>query len=270
MPKIVNHAEYRRELLEKAFNLFTLKGYNNVNMREIASEIGVSTGTLYHYFSSKEKMLAEMILWIGTQNTEEYVQRTLGIDSLKDRFDMIVNFWREKGELYEKILLLGFDMYRNTPIEQWKAIYEAFAERYIVGMSERLNISRQLARFIFIYFLGLSFHGIASDSMEAYNREIDFLDTLLRPIVVDAHQNLDRASQKIKNIYKKHLINEDVRETSKRFREVFRSIFADVPTDEEKKTRKVQGRDRAQKKQNKKDASRIHPKTITGRRRNHE
>jgi len=186
MPKIVNHDEYRQNILEKSFHLFTSKGYNNINMKEIAAEIGVSTGTLYHYFPSTEKMLAEMISWIGYENTEEYIKRTSSVESIHDRFDMIVDYWKEKGRLYENILLLAFDMYRNTDMEQWKPLYSIFAERYTAGMSERLNISRQFARSIFIYFLGLSFHLIATDSTDEYNKQVDFLDIILRPLIVTA------------------------------------------------------------------------------------
>jgi AcrR family transcriptional regulator len=226
MPKIVNHDEYRQALLEKSFHLFTRKGYSNVNMKEIAAEVGVSTGTLYHYFPSKERILAEMISWAGLENTEEYIRRTISIENIKDRFDMIISLWREKGELYEKILLLGFDMYRNTDIKQWKTVYEVFAERYIAGMSERLNISRQFARSIFIYFLGLSFHGIATNSSEEYNKEIDFLDVIFRPLIVDAHEDVDKASQKFKKVHKTFLANEDIEKTSQRFKEVFKTFLA--------------------------------------------
>jgi len=226
MPKIVNHDEYRLELLGKSFHLFTHKGYTNVSMKEIAEEIGVSTGTLYHYFPSKEKILAEMISSIGLQNTEEYINRTNSVESIRDRFDMIVDFWREKGELYEKILLLGFDMYRNTGLDKWKPVYAVFAERYVAGMAERLNISRQFARSIFIYFLGLSFHAIATDSMEEYNKEIDFLDVILRPLIVDADEDIDKASLKFKKVYKTFLANKDINKTSQQFKEVYESFFA--------------------------------------------
>jgi len=206
MPKIVNHDEYRQKLLEKSYDLFTRKGYNNINMKEIAAEIGVSTGTLYHYFPSKENMLAEMISWIGMENTEEYIKRTSSVESIRDRFDMIVDYWKEKGKLYENILLLAFDMYRNTDIEHWKPLYDTFAERYTAGMSERLNISRQFARSIFIYFLGLSFHAIATGSdTDEYNKQVDFLDIIFRPLIVDANKDMDEAAQKFKEVYKTFL-----------------------------------------------------------------
>ena len=238
MPKIVNHDEYRQKILAKSFNLFTRKGYNNITMDEIAKEIGASKGILYHYFPSKEKILAEMITSIGFENTEEYIHRTMALENIKDRFDVIVNFWREKGELYEKILLLGFDMYRNTDIKKWKQVYEIFAERYVSGMAERLNISRQFSRSIFIYFLGLSFHAIATDSIEEYNKEIDFLDVIFRPLIVDAHEDIDEASEKFKKIYKTFLANEDMEKTSQQFKKVFKTLFTNMPVDQKDAVKK--------------------------------
>ncbi|MCX5849841.1 MAG: TetR/AcrR family transcriptional regulator [Deltaproteobacteria bacterium] len=212
MPKIVNRNEYRQKLLEKSLYLFSRKGYHNINMKEIAAEIGVSTGTLYHYFPSKENMLAEMIAWIGDKNVEEYIQRTSSIESIKDRFDMIVDFWKEKSELYENIVLLAIDMYRNTDIEQWKAVYSFFSERYTAGMSERLNISRQFARSIFIYFIGLSFHSLAFDGDGEYNKQIDFLDTIFRPPIVDAPEDMEKAAQNFKKVTRTFLMNSLVTE----------------------------------------------------------
>ena len=214
MPKIVNHEEYRQELLEKSLHLFTGKGYHNINMKEIAEEIGVSTGTLYHYFPSKESMLAEMIAWIGDKNVDEYIRRTSSVENVRDRFDMIVDFWKEKGELYENIMLLAIDMYRNTDIEQWKAVYSFFAERYTAGMSERLNISRQFARSIFIYFIGLSFHSLAFDGPDEFHKQIDFLDIIFRPPIVEAPQDMEKAAQKFKEITRTFLMNSLVTETA--------------------------------------------------------
>jgi Bacterial regulatory proteins, tetR family. len=37
MPKIVNHEQYRKELLGKCFNLFAEKGYAAITMRQISA-----------------------------------------------------------------------------------------------------------------------------------------------------------------------------------------------------------------------------------------
>ena len=59
MPKIVDHEQYRKELLGKCFDLFAQKGYGSITMRQIAQGLGVSTGTLYHYFPSKQALFEQ-------------------------------------------------------------------------------------------------------------------------------------------------------------------------------------------------------------------
>lgn len=80
MPKIVNHDEYREKILEKSLSLFTRRGYFNINMRQLAAEIDVSTGTLYNYFPSKKDILAAMIAWIGNKNVDEYIHLTSSVE----------------------------------------------------------------------------------------------------------------------------------------------------------------------------------------------
>lgn len=68
MPKIVDHEQYRKELLDKCFDLFALKGYDSITMRQIAEGLGVSTGTLYHYFPSKQILFEQLVQEICEQD----------------------------------------------------------------------------------------------------------------------------------------------------------------------------------------------------------
>lgn len=56
MPKIVDHEAYRAELAAGAIQVFRRHGFHGLGMRKIAEEIGVSKGTLYHYFPSKKAL----------------------------------------------------------------------------------------------------------------------------------------------------------------------------------------------------------------------
>ena len=57
------HGESRRcQILRVVTSLFGQNGYDRVGMRDIASAIGITTGSLYHYFAGKEEMLAEIML----------------------------------------------------------------------------------------------------------------------------------------------------------------------------------------------------------------
>lgn len=53
-------AERRREeILEAAVRLFCERGYEGTTIRDIAREIGVAEGLLYHYFSGKAELISE-------------------------------------------------------------------------------------------------------------------------------------------------------------------------------------------------------------------
>lgn len=51
----------RGELLDGAFALFAARGYHALSMRDLAGELGVTTGALYHWFVGKPELFAAML-----------------------------------------------------------------------------------------------------------------------------------------------------------------------------------------------------------------
>lgn len=56
-----NYPEIRREILRRSAALFARLGYPNASIADLAEANRISRGLLYHYFDSKEKILAEML-----------------------------------------------------------------------------------------------------------------------------------------------------------------------------------------------------------------
>jgi len=56
MPKVVDRQAIRRDLAARAVPLFRESGFHALGMRGLASALGVSKGTLYHYFPSKQAL----------------------------------------------------------------------------------------------------------------------------------------------------------------------------------------------------------------------
>ena len=56
----VKHGEKRREILEAAGRCFVREGFRGASISAICTEAGISPGHLYHYFSSKEAIVAAM------------------------------------------------------------------------------------------------------------------------------------------------------------------------------------------------------------------
>lgn len=59
MPKVTE--EYldirRKQIIDAAYRCFARKGFHQTTMRDIYAESGLSAGTIYHYFSSKEEII---------------------------------------------------------------------------------------------------------------------------------------------------------------------------------------------------------------------
>jgi AcrR family transcriptional regulator len=57
MPKIVDHDQRRREVLDATWRVIVRSGLDATTMRRIAQEAGYSNGVLAHYFKDKEDIL---------------------------------------------------------------------------------------------------------------------------------------------------------------------------------------------------------------------
>jgi AcrR family transcriptional regulator len=72
MPKVsVEHSEARRiQIIDAAYRCFAHKGFHQATMRDIYQEAQLSPGAIYHYFRSKEDIIAASF--------ERDLQRSLG------------------------------------------------------------------------------------------------------------------------------------------------------------------------------------------------
>lgn len=59
--KRATRAAYHEAILEAAERVFVREGYRETKMADVATETGVSVGTLYNYFDSKELIFASII-----------------------------------------------------------------------------------------------------------------------------------------------------------------------------------------------------------------
>ena len=57
-----NYEEIRRKILGQAAAVFAEKGYARATILDLAEACGMSRGALYHYFTSKEAILDEMLV----------------------------------------------------------------------------------------------------------------------------------------------------------------------------------------------------------------
>lgn len=60
----------RGKLLSAAARLFRLQGYDRTTVRDIATSVGIQSGSIFHHFSSKEDILFAVTMEVIRFNTE--------------------------------------------------------------------------------------------------------------------------------------------------------------------------------------------------------
>jgi AcrR family transcriptional regulator len=79
VPKIAKERteENQRRIEAAALELFTTQGFHGTNNRDIAEKIGVSTGTIYTYFSNKEAIYSSLAKRYGA-HLEKWLRQKVG------------------------------------------------------------------------------------------------------------------------------------------------------------------------------------------------
>jgi len=86
MPKIVDHELQRETFAEAAMRLIARNGLEGVTMRAVAAEAGLSYGSLFHYFDSKEALLMHAVrttMERQTHRVNEYGGQYAGLEALE-------------------------------------------------------------------------------------------------------------------------------------------------------------------------------------------
>ncbi|MFQ5548887.1 MAG: TetR/AcrR family transcriptional regulator [Woeseia sp.] len=96
MPKIVDHDIQRVKFAEAAMSLIARHGLEGVTMRAVAAETGLSYGSLFHYFDSKDELLMHAVRHstsLQTKRVNEYTSQYSGLKALEHLLcdDAIIN-----------------------------------------------------------------------------------------------------------------------------------------------------------------------------------
>lgn len=161
MPKIVDRQQYRKQLLQQSFELFAEIGYGNITMRQLAQKLGVSTGTLYHYFPSKEAMFLQLVTEQTQQDIATFLTRASAIPpDIRSRVRAILDFVSENREYFTQQAIVSLDycqQYRNRSQEpQADPIFEQVDRELIQVINDYLPIDNpEIAGFILNFINGL-------------------------------------------------------------------------------------------------------------------
>jgi TetR/AcrR family transcriptional repressor of bet genes len=80
MPKVVDHAARRAELVDAAWRVIAAEGLEAATVRRIAQAAGCTTGLVTHYFESKDDMLVAALREVHTRAGQRMIRHVGGAD----------------------------------------------------------------------------------------------------------------------------------------------------------------------------------------------
>lgn len=100
--------ERRQAILMAALHLFVEKGFHETKITDIAEDVSMSTGLMFHYFESKEELLLELVR-IGTMAAEAPSKLTgLPPEQFFTEFlKQLFLFATEQSWVFEMFVLMG-------------------------------------------------------------------------------------------------------------------------------------------------------------------
>ncbi|MBI4781280.1 MAG: TetR/AcrR family transcriptional regulator [Oscillatoriophycideae cyanobacterium NC_groundwater_1537_Pr4_S-0.65um_50_18] len=182
MPKIVDHDLYRKELLHKSFDLLAEKGYAAITMRQIAQGLGVSTGTLYHYFPSKESLFEQLMEEQAQQDILLATAELERLPSLKEKLAALFEFLQADQDNFFKRSLLFVDFYQEQQREGkvLSDVLQRVCQRIQETIAALLDINDpELIIFILSYIDGLMWSPIYDHKPINFARQTEILTQML-------------------------------------------------------------------------------------------
>jgi AcrR family transcriptional regulator len=181
MPKIVDHAQYRQQLLINCFDLFADKGYSAITMRQIAQGLGVSTGTLYHYFPSKEVLFEQ---FVAAMSQRDFAQIAMVLNQAKtpaERLEIGYHYLAENRDYFFKQMLIFADFHQHQDSTWEKSVVmqqiDQQVEQIITDILE-INDS-SIARFVLAHIDGLIFGTLYGEDPNVIKQQAQVMIKLL-------------------------------------------------------------------------------------------
>lgn len=132
MPKIVDHDQRRRDLVQATLRIIARQGLSGATMRDIATEAGFANGAIKPYFATKSDLLAATYLHVFESTNERVDRAVAGLaglaaldafgrevlplnDALRDEARVVLAFWGEVAQSEVHV-------HTTRPtMEQWRA-----------------------------------------------------------------------------------------------------------------------------------------------------
>jgi AcrR family transcriptional regulator len=143
MPRVVDHAAYRKWLMEQCTQVFARHGYQ-IGMRDIAAALSISKGTLYYYFPTKEQLFRAVCESVVQADIAALHASAPAETSLAVRLEYLLRHCQERETWFVQQYLILTEYVRASGAEaiQHNPAITAATQAYTQAIADYLGVQQ--------------------------------------------------------------------------------------------------------------------------------
>lgn len=190
--------ERRQQILEAALSVFSQKGFHAANVSDVAAEAGVSQGTIYWYFKSKDELLTAALLSLFGDIAQGALaaveKRTTASGKLRALAESLVGL----VDMAEGVFTLFLEFWGSSPrrdevarvwvdvLVEYKDIVVGIIDEGVRNGEFKPVDSEGLVWAIMAAYDGLAAYGMLVPELDLDAASRAFVETLLQGLQLDA------------------------------------------------------------------------------------
>jgi AcrR family transcriptional regulator len=187
--------ERRQQILRAALQVFTDKGYHTANVSDVAAAAGVSQGTIYWYFESKEELFQAAILSAFADIGESTFSPLAECSSATEKLQSLARSMESLADLAEGLFMLFLGYYsssdrRDESTKVWTDLLKQFKDLVVAVIEEGIAAGefRAVDAEALVWALLAAYDGLAAYVMLMPDMDLEqisrtFVDTLLKGLL---------------------------------------------------------------------------------------
>jgi AcrR family transcriptional regulator len=154
----------KTKVILTALNLYVEKGFDRVSTAEISKVSGIATGTIFHYFSSKEQIIRSAYILSKHQIIAQTVIKNPD-DTIEEQFsemyDNLIQWGLENQNYFNYLQYFMHSPYYSDGLmdedDTWKSLLRWWEEAIEAGAIKAISLELLLNTFTSILFCSITF-----------------------------------------------------------------------------------------------------------------
>lgn len=170
LKKMENLTEKQKRVLQASLELFASQGFEATTSQQIAKRAGVSVGSVYHTFPTKQAILVAVLapIFEGTMDTvaNQFNDNTFGkgFESVKELVKVTIadRFYFADKNINVIRLMLGQMLVNSVFVEDLKKFFEQQAKQLVLPTIVRLQAEQKIKNLPIEKILQILFYPLAT------------------------------------------------------------------------------------------------------------